>query len=284
MSNTKFKKIVIIGTGLIGGSVGKALLEKGLADEVVGVCRRQSTLERGIKEKAFTKGFVDNYAEAVSGADIVVIATPVHTIKQVLKDLADVLKGCSTLVTDAGSTKKEIVEYAAQFKDDFTFVGAHPLAGSEKMGVEYAASDLFQGSVCIITPGDEVKKEDKDSIEDFWRSLGAKMVTLAPEEHDRNLAISSHLPHVVAYALAGMLGEGLPAEMIATGFKDTTRIASSDPGLWSDIFMTNRDNVLKALDKYKDILSGIEKGIKSGSEEDLQKILEVYKRKRDEIV
>ncbi len=279
----KYEKVVIIGMGLIGGSLGKALLEKGLAEEVVGVFRRQSSLDRATRERSLTAGFVNEYDKAVPGADVVIIGTPVHTVKEVLDGLAEVLTDGKTLVTDVGSTKKEIVEYAARFKDKFAFVGGHPLAGSEKAGVEYSNPGLFEGSVCVLTPDKNSCERAVDSFKDFWQAVGAAIVVLDPEEHDENLAISSHLPHIVAYALAGVLEKSFPKTMLATGFKDTTRIASSDSGLWSDIFLSNRDNVLKAIARYREVLSDIEKDIDSGNEESLKGKLKSYKAIRDEL-
>ena len=280
----KYKKIVIIGMGLIGGSIGKALIEKGLAEEVVGICRRQSSLDRAVKEKSLTRGYVNNHAEAVEGADIIFIATPVHTIKDMLDILTETVKDNKTLVTDVGSTKKEIVEYASQYKDKFHFIGAHPLAGLEKAGVEYSDADLFEGSVCILTPTADTHKEDTQKLQNFWESTGATVVVMGPEEHDRNLAFSSHLPHVVAYALAGTLEQQIPKAMYATGFKDTTRIASSDASLWSDILLSNRENILESIKKFQEILTDVEKDIDSGNIEGLKKKLDKYRSLRDDIL
>jgi prephenate dehydrogenase len=278
----KLKKVVIIGTGLIGGSIGKALLEKDLADEVIGICRRQPTLDRTLKEKAISRGFVESYEEALPGAQIVFIATPVHTIKEVFEKIAE---ACSpgTIVTDVGSTKKEIVEIAKSFKDKFSFVGGHPLAGSEKTGVEFSSADLFENSVCILTPTDKSPSEDVEKLKNFWEKIGATVEILSPQKHDENLALSSHLPHIVAYALSGARETAIPKNMFAAGFKDTTRIASSDTLLWSDILMSNRDNILKAIERFKETLSGIESAMKENAEEDLKKLLERYKTLRDEL-
>ena len=193
----KLKKVVIIGTGLIGGSIGKALLEKGLADEVIGVCRRESSLDRAMKEKAISSGYVNNYEEACAGAEIVFIATPVHTIEEILEKLAGGLSG-NVIVTDAGSTKKEIVERAAKFKDSFSFVGGHPLAGSEKTGVECAKKDLFENSLCILTRSEFTSEEDLEKIKELWQAIGAEVDVVTPEKHDEILAFTSHLPHILA--------------------------------------------------------------------------------------
>lgn len=278
----KIKRIAIIGTGLIGGSLGKAVLEKNIADQVIGVCRRQVSLTAAVKSGSLTTGYVNDYEEALKGVDIIVIATPVHAIKKILKNLADVLNDSKIIVTDVGSTKEEIVKYAAQFKDSFSFVGAHPLAGSEKKGVEYANSHLFENSVCIVTPTNETLDENYERVKSLWEKTGARIVRLEPKIHDEYLAFSSHLPHIVAYALAGALGENFSKDMVATGFKDTTRIALSDPELWKDIFMSNKQNVINAIARVKEILSGIEEDLALDKEAELVKKLKKYKGIRDE--
>ncbi len=280
----KIKKIAIIGMGLIGGSVGKALITRNLADEVVGICRRESSLDRAVREKSLTKGFVDNYSEALQGAEIILIATPVRAIKTVLKSLSEIIDDTKILVSDAGSTKKEIVDYADKFKDKFSFIGAHPLAGSEKNGVEYSSSDLFEDSVCILTPADDSAIENCEKLKRLWESIGAVTHRMSPEEHDKNIAFSSHLPHVAAYALMGSLPEEFAENMVAAGFKDTTRIASSDPELWKDIFMSNKENVINAITRFKETLSGLEEDISSGRAEELKEKLKKMKEMRDNIV
>ena len=279
----KYNKIAIIGTGLIGGSIGKALISRGLADEVIGVCRRESSLKRAIDEKAVTKCFVNNYEEALEGVDIIFIATPVETVKEVLEKLSSVKLKKGVIVTDVGSTKKDIVDFAAKYKSSFIFLGTHPLAGSEKTGVEFAKDGFFEDSVCVLTPDKDIDKRVIDRMQLFWQDLGARVEVITPDEHDLILAYTSHLPHIAAYALAGSADESF-APFVSTGFKDTTRIASSDPLLWAEIFLTNKDNVLKTIARYKSELSIIEESIKQGDEKRLIGILENYKRIRDEIV
>ncbi|MFH1665035.1 MAG: prephenate dehydrogenase/arogenate dehydrogenase family protein [Candidatus Omnitrophota bacterium] len=280
----KLKKAVIIGMGLIGGSIGKALLKRGLAEEVVGVCRRQISLDRAIKEGALSRGYVDSYKEAVKGADIIFIATPVHVVKEAIEKLSEIIKDPGMLVTDVGSTKKEIVDHAAGFSGSFSFIGAHPLAGSERSGVEYSDPDLFEGSVCILTPGERSSEENEHKLRALWEAMGATVDILTPGEHDKNLAFSSHLPHIVAYALSGSVGKDIPRSMFAAGFKDTTRIASSDPALWSDIFLSNRENVLEAIKSFNRALSAITDDIRESREEDLRTKLSDCKKGRDEII
>jgi prephenate dehydrogenase len=277
----KLKRAVIIGTGLIGGSIGKALLERGLADEVVGVCRRQSTLERTLKEKAASTGFVNNYKEACEGAEVIFVATPIHTIKDNVEALAEVLTG-NVIVTDAGSTKKEIVTHAARFKDKFSFVGGHPLAGSEKTGVEYARQDLFENSLCVLTRDESTKEEDLKKVSELWQAMGAEVDIVTPEKHDEILAFTSHLPHALAYSLTGVQKKEY-FKYMSTGFKDATRIASSDAGIWSDIFMSNPGNVLESIERFREVLAQIEDDIRQGRKENLSEKLQKYKEMRDEI-
>lgn len=281
--NTKFKKIAIIGMGFIGGSMGKAILKNGIAEEVIGICRRQVFLDKAIKKKSLTKGFINNYEEALKGVEIIVIATPVHIIKNVLTDLEKVLDDKTVIVTDVGSTKKEIVEYAAAFTDKFSFIGGHPLAGSEKVGVEYSNVELFKGTLCVLTRDHTSKEEDLKRIECLWKALGAEVDIVDPLEHDAILSSTSHLPHVVAYALAGTLKKEY-AKYTSTGFKDTTRIASSDPVLWSDVFLSNKDNVLESIRGFRNIVEKIEDDIRNGREQELKERLGLCKGIRDEIV
>jgi len=279
----KLGKIVIVGTGLIGGSIGRAFIERGLAKEVVGLCRRRSSLSRALKAGAVTGGFVNDYTRALDGADIVFIATPVETVKDVLKRMSGIKLRKGLVVTDAGSTKKDIVRFAEKFRDKFCFLGSHPLAGSEKTGVEYSSADLFRDSICIVTPSENTPKKTIELVRGLWEKLEARVEILSPEEHDRILAYTSHLPHAVAYSLAA-------SEMIsfarfsATGFRDTTRIASSDPELWAEIFMTNRKNILSAITRFRRELSEIERSIKNEDMRGLIKVLKKGKKVRDEII
>ena len=279
-----YRKAVVIGTGLIGGSIGKALIKRGLAGEVVGLCRRASSAERALKEKAVTSAVVEEYQASLKGADIIVIATPINTIKDVIDKLSSCVLDSGAVITDAGSTKKDIVEYASRYRDKISFVGSHPMAGSEKSGVENSSPDMFVGSTCLITPDAGTSEDVRRKVADFWTSIGAVVHEMSPEKHDNGIAFSSHLPHAAAYALAGVLEEKLPPYLFASGFKDTTRIASSDAELWSEIFGSNRHNVLEAIEKYKEKLSVIEEKIRSGNKKDLLERLDKWRKLRDELI
>ncbi|MDD5634680.1 MAG: prephenate dehydrogenase [Candidatus Omnitrophica bacterium] len=279
----KLKKIVIIGTGLIGGSIGKAVLSKKMADEVIGISRRRSSLRRALREKCITSGYINNYAKACRGADVIFIATPVNTIKDVIVKLSKTLKDKNVIVTDAGSTKKEIVDRADKYKNRFSFVGAHPLAGLEKTGVEYSRPDLFKNSVCVLTRSVTTDRKKLQEVKKLWEAFGATTRVVTPDIHDKILSLTSHLPHVVAFALAGVL-EKKYCDYVAGGFKDTTRIAASDPILWSDIFISNRKNLKTALGKFRKNIADIERSLASKQAARLIKKLKECKRKRDNVV
>ncbi|MBF0215620.1 MAG: prephenate dehydrogenase [Candidatus Omnitrophica bacterium] len=278
----QFSKVVIIGMGLIGGSIGKALLEKRIALEVVGVFRRKISLEKAIKEKSLSGGYVDDYNEALKGAELIIIATPVNTIMRVLERLSKEVKDREVIVTDVGSTKKEIVDYARQFRSKFIFIGAHPIAGSERTGVEYSKSGLFTGSICVLTRDRYIPRKAFARLKSLWTALGAKVDIISPHQHDRFLAFTSHLPHAVAYALAGSESPDM-AKYMATGFRDTARIASSDPSLWADIFLSNRGNLLKAIKVYRERLGLIEKFVRRVDREGLRKTLKSCKGVMDAV-
>lgn len=276
-----FNKIAIIGVGLIGGSIGLAVKKKKLAKEVVGVCRREISAKAAIKNGAVDRATLD-YKQGLKGADLVIIASPVGKIVQVAKNVIKQTKG-DILITDVGSTKQIIVRQIEKIAPKrVKFVGSHPMAGSEKSSVRFADKDLFENSICIVT---ETRKTDKlasSTVRNFWKALGAEVRVLSPREHDARIALVSHLPHVAAFALSGIC-DRQSLEFAANGFKDTTRIASSDPSLWRDIFLTNRKSLLKAIHRYKTELNRIEKCIRDGDSKGLTKILKNAKSIRDSL-
>jgi prephenate dehydrogenase len=280
---TGSRKVVIIGPGLIGGSIGKVLLEEGLAEEVVGICRRESSLRKAIAEKALSRGSVGLKKEDVKGAELIVIATPVGTISGFLEQLAGMNDIEMPPVTDVGSTKKALVQYASKEFPGLLFVGSHPLAGSEKKGVSNSTAGLFKGSVCVITPDSATDPAALGKVRSFWRGIGARTVEMTPGEHDKALAYTSHLPHAVAYSLSGVQ-EPEYSELVSTGFMDTTRIASSDAALWADIFISNKNEVTMAIEKFEKMLVQIKNAVKEGLDGELIDILDNCRKVRDEIV
>lgn len=250
---TKFKRVTIIGVGLIGGSIGLAIKKRHLAREVIGVFRRESTLKKALKRNAVDKATM-SLPGAVGNADLIIVASPVHLIPAFIREAARyALKGA--IITDVGSTKSWIVGQAERRSASLRnvrFVGAHPMAGSEHAGVEFAREDLLDGAPCIVTKTAKTDRMALNKVVNFWKALGTKVTVMTPAAHDRSVSLVSHLPHIAAFALAG----SVPAKELAyaaEGFKDTTRVASSDPKLWADIFLTNRREILAAgrlFDRY----------------------------------
>ncbi|MCA9257857.1 MAG: prephenate dehydrogenase/arogenate dehydrogenase family protein [Planctomycetales bacterium] len=281
-----FRRVAIVGVGLIGGSIGKALREGGIASEVVGVVRRQAS-----GEAALACGAVDvattNFVEGVQGSDLVIAATPVDRIVETLRSAAFIEP--RALLTDVGSTKAQICREvmtpdapdACQARPSLNhFVGSHPLAGDHRTGPAAARSDLLHGKVVVVTPEDETPPGLVERIAEFWQSLGAEVELLDPEEHDNALAATSHLPHLIASALAGATPETW-LRLAATGWGDTTRIAASSPELWAQIFQQNCDSLRDALRRFEHVLGSLEAALVSGDQARLLHLLQEAKRRRD---
>ncbi|MFZ5833278.1 MAG: prephenate dehydrogenase [Planctomycetota bacterium] len=275
----KFNTVAIIGVGLIGGSIGLALRSRGLAENVIGIGRRQSSLRVARRVGAVTSTTID-IAKGVAEADLVIACTPVGQIVEHVR-LAAAACPPGALLTDAGSTKGAITAALDEgLPNGRRFLGGHPLAGSEKTGANHAAADLFEGRVAIITPTRNTRAEDYDALEGFWQSLGSVVIQMSPEEHDRALAVTSHLPHAVAAALAAVLPERL-FRLCGSGMLDTTRVAAGDPQLWTQIFLQNRENMATALDQLGGTLVALQTAIRRGDAESLERILTQAKKNRD---
>jgi prephenate dehydrogenase len=278
-------RIAIVGVGLIGGSIGLALKERKLAGEVVGVGRRAASLEtaarRGVVDRTTT-----NLTSGVAEADFVIITTPVDMIPDTV--LAVAKAAPQATITDAGSTKgqicREVRELAAKTPEisglGNRFIGSHPLAGDHRTGPEYARGDLFNSRTVVVTPEDDTPPGLIERVREFWTSLGASVELLSPEEHDRALAATSHLPHLVAAALAAATPEEW-LRLAATGWSDTTRIAAGDPGLWTQIFSQNRAAVLDSLKRFQHQLELFTQTIEVGDTAALSQKLQEAKRIRD---
>jgi prephenate dehydrogenase len=276
-----FRRVTIIGVGFMGGSLGLALKKHQLAREIVGVSQRQTSLMTALKLNAIDLAETD-VAKAVQNTDLIVLATPVQTILQFLPLIQQhVRRGC--IVTDLGSIKAEIVETAERvLREPSFFVGSHPLAGSEKSGVEHARAELFENSVCIMTPTNLTNQVAKEKVKHLWTKLGAQVKFLSPAEHDEIFGFISHLPHLIAYGLM----DSIPPQFLehaTQGFKDTTRIASSSPQMWNDIALSNSKNILKALDEFVRQLSTMRKAIIDRDQNTLVNVFTKAKEKRDGI-
>jgi len=271
--------VAIIGVGLIGGSIGLALRERKLARRVIGIGRRRESLE-----KARARGCVDeittSIAEGAKQASLIVVCTPVESIAQHVLEASEHCLG-GALITDAGSTKAEIVAAAENLKE-VRFVGSHPLAGSEKNGCDAASADLFEGRMVVVTGTENSEAEAVDAIEAFWQSLGASVLRMSPDDHDAALACTSHLPHLIASALAAATPEQL-LPLTATGWQDTTRIAAGDAELWRQIFLANGASTLKALADFEKVLSRFRAALESADGTLLAELLAEGKRRRDAV-
>jgi prephenate dehydrogenase len=280
----QFKKITIIGVGLIGGSIGLAIKKRKLAREVVGVFRRESTLRKALRRKAVDKAAM-SIESGVKGADLIIVTSPVHSIPNIIKMAAKYAKR-GAIITDAGSTKAWIVssvEKDLARSRGVHFVGSHPMAGSEHAGVEFARANLFEKAPCIVTSYAATDRVSLKRVTRFWRSLGAIVKVMSPASHDKSVSLISHLPHIVAFGLAGSVPLR-ELQYAAEGFKDTTRIASSDPELWADIFLTNKREILKAGRLFESYYKNILKAISKGDHKKTVNFLKRAKSKRDALV
>ncbi|MFH0912889.1 MAG: prephenate dehydrogenase [Candidatus Omnitrophota bacterium] len=270
-----FKKVAIVGVGLIGGSMALAIKKKRLAIQIVGVSRHKSTLALAKKSGAIDQGSQD--LSIIKDADLVILATPVKTILDLARPILKFIRPDS-IVCDVGSTKQEIVSKLSNIFPGF--VGSHPLAGSEKRGVSNASSGIFKNSLCILTPTDKTDPKALAKIEKLWHQLGVKVLFLNPDIHDKALSLVSHLPHALAFSLAGII----PTKYLKLGvnsLKDTTRIAVSDSQLWADIFLSNRKNILESIRLFAKNLSKMQSAINKKDRKALIRILEDAKAKRE---
>src|SRR5437867_991464 len=277
----RIQTLTIVGVGLIGGSIGLGAKQRGLAERVLGVGRRQASLQQALDRGALDEGFLD-LREAVRQADVAVFCTPVDFLaEQILVAAPECKPG--TLLTDAGSTKAALVRTLdGRMPAGVSFVGSHPLAGSEKRGPEHADANLFDGRLTVITPTAGTNGAALDRVSAFWRSLGSEVLVMDAEEHDRALALTSHVPHLAAAALAAFLTHEL-IPLTASGFRDTTRIASGDPALWTGISLQNRQAVLAGLDRLGVNLDHFRRALESSDRVALGRLLAQSKSMRDAI-
>jgi cyclohexadieny/prephenate dehydrogenase len=278
-----FEKIALIGIGLIGGSIALEARKRGLARTIVAATRRPETAAKANELKLADHCGTD-LAAACEGADLVIVCTPVGACGPAAKAIAPSLKpGC--IVSDVGSVKQTVIaDMSPHIPKGVHFVPAHPVAGTEYSGPEAAILDLFQGRWCILTPLPGSDAAAVDRLEAFWKGLGSEVNRLDPANHDRILAITSHLPHLIAYTIVGTaddLGGHLNSEVLkysAGGFRDFTRIAASDPTMWRDVFMNNREAVLEVLQRFQEDLFALQRAIRWGEGD---KLFELFSRTRE---
>ncbi|MGN6115866.1 MAG: prephenate/arogenate dehydrogenase family protein [Nitrobacter sp.] len=269
-----FPRIALIGFGLIGGSIARAARAKGLAGEIVTTARSPKTRAR-VAELGVVDRVVETNAEAVKDADLVILCIPVGACGPVAEEIAPHLKP-GAIVSDVGSVKGAVVrDMAPHLPAGVQFVPAHPVAGTEHSGPDSGFPELFINRWCILTPPEGTDTAAVEKLRVFWTAIGAKVETMTPDHHDLVLAITSHLPHLIAYTIVGTadeLGEVTSSEVMkfsAGGFRDFTRIAASDPTMWRDVFLTNKDAVLEMLGTFNEDLSKLTRAMRRGDGEAL---------------
>jgi prephenate dehydrogenase len=281
----RWKKITIVGVGLLGGSLGMAIRRRRLANKVVGYARRAASFSECRRARAVDE-VTQDLLGAVKGADLVILCTPITQMGPRVKEMLSALKP-GAIVTDVGSVKASVVRDLESLitRSEAHYVGSHPMAGAEKSGVTAARADLFVDAVCVTTPTRKSNQDALRRVEEFWLAVGGRVLRLTPELHDALVSRSSHLPHVVACGLANyVLSSAYPKwqpMLCANGFRDTTRIASGSPEMWRDIAMANRRNLTKSLDAFIADLQKFRRALGKTDSEAVTKFFETAKQRRD---
>ena len=280
-----FNQITIIGPGLLGTSLGMAIKAKGLARKINAWARRPEVRE-ACRRTDWCDADHSEIPEAVKESDLIIACTPVRHIEAVLAKIAKVASpGC--LVTDVGSVKGAICQAAEKVftSSDATFVGSHPMAGSEKAGMENASPDLFDERPCFVTSGKDISAESLELVSNFWKKLGMMVTVATPKEHDEIVAHLSHLPHAVASGLCHLLSNKPSTwrKLAGQGLRDTTRIASGNPQLWEEIFLLNREAVLSALKSFEKTCGLLHEALHTQSDSEIRSWLNAGKEYRDEL-
>ena len=270
----QFKRLALIGFGLIGGSIARAAKAQGLVSEIVTTARSEKTRAR-VKELGVVDAVVETNVEAVKGADLVILCIPVGACGPVAAEVAAHLAP-GAIISDVGSVKGAVVrEMAPHLPVNIHFVPAHPVAGTEHSGPDSGFAELFINRWCILTPPVGTEASATEKLRAFWAAMGAKVEVMTPDHHDLVLAITSHLPHLIAYTIVGTadeLAQVTSSEVIkfsAGGFRDFTRIAASDPTMWRDVFLANKEAVLEMLGTFNEDLSKLTRAIRRGDGEAL---------------
>jgi cyclohexadieny/prephenate dehydrogenase len=269
MKKPLFDRVALIGIGLIGSSLARVLRRDSRGTTIVACARSTRTLE-AVRRLGIADEVTDDPAAAVAGADLVVIATPLSAYGEIARRIAPVLRP-GAIVTDVGSVKgAAIAALEPALPAGVHFVPGHPVAGTEHSGPEAGFAELFDGRWCILTPTPKTSPEAVAKVRALWELAGMRVVTMVADHHDKVLAVTSHLPHLIAYTIVGTateLGEDLQSEVVAYsagGFRDFTRIAASDPVMWRDIFLENREAVLELLQRFSEDLTALQRAIRRG--------------------
>jgi prephenate dehydrogenase len=279
-----FEQITILGPGLLGASLAIAVKERGLAKQVHTWSRRPETRAKCINA-TWCDAVFETAKEACVDSDLIVICTPVETIAPLIEAISSALQP-GTLITDVGSTKSLICrQSSAVVPENCTFIGSHPMAGSEQNGMEHAEADLFENATCLITPLPDTKDTEIARIMAFWEALNMKITTVSPEQHDEIVAHISHLPHLLASTLCSLLTSKDPnwGHFSGGGLRDTTRVASGDPNLWKQILEQNREEVIRAIDAFESELHQLKTTLLNNESHGLVAMLERGKKYRDRL-
>jgi len=276
------RQMTILGVGLLGGSLGLATRSAFPGCKIIGYGHRRQTLEKAVEIGAIDAAEIDP-AASVKESDLVILCTPVGIFESLLKQIGSSL-AAGALVTDVGSTKRSVANLAESIlPKNVAFVASHPIAGSEKRGVEFSRADLFANQLCILTPTGKTDPRALEKMKKFWQSLAMRTVQIDPKDHDRLLADVSHLPHLLAAALVAMQ-EDAGLDLCGKGFLDTTRIAGGDGGLWRDIFLDNADNLKAGLRRLQAQFSAVEKMLDSKNADALRDWLDAAAKRREKVL
>jgi prephenate dehydrogenase len=267
-----FQKVAVLGVGLIGGSFALAMKKNGLCKEITGFGRSEKNLAKA-RERGMIDSFALEPAAACNGAELIFFATPVGSFVELARRTApSMAKGA--IVTDAGSVKGGLVyQMEKAMPEGVHYIGAHPIAGSDRSGIDSSDAGLFRDAKCIVTPTEDSDQRALETVTGVWKSLGAQVVTMGPDLHDRIYAFVSHLPHLLAYALVNSVSaeDGSYFEFSGQGFKDVTRIASSSPELWRDICLLNRENLLETISLFQKNLDSLSQYLRAGDAGSLER-------------
>ncbi len=267
-------RLALIGLGLIGSSIARAARARNLAREIVGTARSEATRAR-VQELGLCDRVADTSAEATEGADLVIVCVPVSVCGGVAEEIGPRLAP-GAIVSEVGSVKCSVIrDMEPHIPEGAAFIAGHPIAGTEHSGPDAGFAELFEGRWCVLTPSDKSTPEAVEKLAAFWRALGSQVETMSPDHHDLVLAITSHVPHLIAYNIVGTVADletDTQSEVIkfsAGGFRDFTRIAASDPVMWRDVFLNNREAVLEMLGRFSEDLTALQRAIRRGDGEAL---------------
>ena len=284
-----FKKVCIIGCGLIGSSIARAIKKKKLSNKIVSSNRSKTTNKKVVKLKIVDDSSAD-IKKMVRGSDLVIIATPLSSYKNVIFKIKNSLKN-GAILTDVGSVKKKVISLVEKnIPKNISWISSHPIAGTEESGPDSGFADLFKNRWCILTPSKQTKNKDIRLLERFWKKIGSRVDIMDAKQHDYILSITSHIPHLIAYNIVHTtlnVKKKKNRDVIkysAGGLRDFTRIAASNPIMWRDIFIQNRENTSKMIDKFIENLKDLKKAIKNKNEKKLEKIFTKTKSIRKEIL